>query len=97
MTNTAPRRDWFKIEARAAEDDESNSADVYVYDEIGDRVRDMFTVVQDEECATGLEPIDQRALASSHADRGDEGIGDLGGGGRRLQPDEPDPADGERR
>ena len=37
MTNNAPRRDWFKIEARAAEDDEPQSADVYVYDEIGDR------------------------------------------------------------
>jgi ATP-dependent protease ClpP protease subunit len=38
MTTSAPVRDWFKIQARAADDEESSSsADVYIYDEIGER------------------------------------------------------------
>ncbi len=34
---SAPRRDWFRIEAKASTEDESTSADVYIYDEIGER------------------------------------------------------------
>ncbi|MDN3309569.1 ATP-dependent Clp protease proteolytic subunit [Microbacterium oryzae] len=38
MTANTPARDWFKIQARASDDAEAPaSADVYIYDEIGDR------------------------------------------------------------
>ena len=37
MTGKDEPRSWFRIEAKAADGDEPSSADVHIYDEIGER------------------------------------------------------------